>query len=145
VTSNSGPSDIIKIRAHHLLCMQGYQGYGYNQDFEHNMEKIIEYLDSNPNFPLEVVTDADIICQKCPHLENGYCNRSSSIAIVEMDLKVLEKLGLVAGEKKPVQKIFFEVESLSCNDLYDICHDCSWKVKCLLYMSKVEKKLAISR
>ncbi|HOI72314.1 MAG TPA: DUF1284 domain-containing protein [Methanobacterium sp.] len=136
MTSNSVLSNIIKIRAHHLLCMQGYQGYGYNQDFEHNMEKIIEYLDSNPNFPLEVVADADIICQKCPHLENGQCNRSSSTAIVEKDLKVLEKLGLAACEKKPAQKVLSEVESLSCNDLHDICGECSWKVKCLLYISK---------
>ncbi len=138
VTPSTGSSDIFKIRAHHLLCMQGFQGYGYSREFERNLEKIINYLGSNPNSQLELVADVDIICQKCPHLENGHCNRSSSHAIVEMDLKVLEKLELEEGATEPAQKLLVEVRTWESHDLQGICGECSWKDKCLLYISKVE-------
>lgn len=138
VTPSTGSSDILKIRAHHLLCMQGYQGYGYSRDFKHNLEKIINYLSSNPNSQLETVADVDIICQKCPHLENGYCNRSSSPTIRDMDLKVLEKLGLKDGAIEPAQKLLLKVTTWESHDLQSICGECSWKDKCLMYISKVE-------
>ncbi len=35
---------IINIRAHHLLCLQGFQGYGYSQDFVRNMAEIIKKI-----------------------------------------------------------------------------------------------------
>jgi hypothetical protein len=34
-------SDPIVIRAHHLLCMQGFQGYGYTPDFEQQWEVLL--------------------------------------------------------------------------------------------------------
>ena len=37
---NGVGSEPIRIRAHHLLCMQGFQGYGYNKTFTENMTHI---------------------------------------------------------------------------------------------------------
>ena len=28
------------LRGHHLLCLQGFQGYGYDEDFVKNMTEI---------------------------------------------------------------------------------------------------------
>ena len=123
----------MEIRAHHLLCMQGYQGYGYSPDFKRNMEEIIEYLDANPHSRLKVVADADVICLKCPKLEGGHCNKYSSLAIVDMDLKVLEKLDLAEGAIEPAQKLLAEIKTWNIYDLHDICRECSWKDKCLLH------------
>lgn len=139
VTPSTESSDILKIRAHHLLCIQGFQGYGYSRDFERNMERIVNFLTSNPNSPLELMVGADIICQKCPHLENGHCNRSSSSTIRDMDLKVLKKLGLKEGAREPAQKLLGEVKAWDRHDLQGICWECSWKDKCLLYLSKSEE------
>lgn len=137
VIQSTGSSDVLKIRAHHLLCMQGFQGYGYSRDFEGNLQKIIKYLDSNPHCRLKVVADADMICLKCPHLEDNHCNRSPS-SIVDMDLKVLKKLDIEEGATKTAQKLFREInEILDPDDFHDICGECSWKDKCLLYQSKI--------
>ena len=35
---------LITLRGHHLLCIQGYQGYGYSEKFTDNMDNIIEDL-----------------------------------------------------------------------------------------------------
>ncbi len=133
-----GSSKALEIRAHHLLCMQGFQGYGYSRDFGRNLEEIINYLDSNPYFSLKLVADADIICQKCPHLEDGCCDRYSSPVIRDMDLKVIEKLDLEVGAIEPVQKLLSQVKAWNIHDLRDVCGECSWKDKCLLYRSKLE-------
>ena len=133
---NPGSSNIINIRAHHLLCMQGFQGYGYNQEFKCNLEKLIKYLDSHPHCRLKVVADADVICEKCPHLKDGYCNKSlPSDSIQDMDLKVLKKLGISEGKIETSHNLFHQVNLTLNQD--DICGDCSWQNKCLWYQSKI--------
>jgi hypothetical protein len=48
-------SDPIWIRAHHLLCVQGFQGYGYSPDFEQHMGSVVTFLNLNPSFKLQIV------------------------------------------------------------------------------------------
>ncbi len=137
-TPNSGYSDVIKIRAHHLLCMQGYQGYGYSREFERNLKEVIEYLDSHPYSRLEITAEADVICDKCPYLKDGKCIKSlNSNSITYLDLKVLSKIGIELGKIESTGNIFKLVnESLNSSDLKEICGKCSWKEKCLWYYSK---------
>ncbi len=120
-----------------MLCMQGFQGYGYSRDFQHNLEKIIKYLDSNPHCRLKVVVDADVICLECPHIKDVISNMSPT-SIAAMDLKILKKLDLEVGTTKTANKPFSKVnEALNLEDFQDICGECSWKEKCLLYQSKI--------
>lgn len=67
ITENAKYSDPIRIRAHHLLCIPGFQGYGYSSDFIIHMEKIISFLKSNPNADLQIVDNTDELCSRCPH------------------------------------------------------------------------------
>ncbi len=135
VIQNTEYSDIIEIRAHHLLCMQGFQGYGYSKEFELNLEKIINYLDSHPYCRLKIVIEADIICRKCPHLKDGRCIKSLT-SISKMDVLVLKKLGLSEGTEDVARNLFFKVNNvLNPGDLQEICGDCSWKDKCTWYLS----------
>lgn len=137
---STGSFDVIEIRAHHLLCMQGFQGYGYSQEFERNMADIINYLEKHPFFTLKVVAGVDAICQSCPHLKDGNCGKPDSSAIGNMDLKVLEKLGIEEGETKTAKEILNEVkETLNYKDLQEICGGCSWKDKCLFFINLSEK------
>lgn len=134
---STGSSEEIKIRAHHLFCMQGFQGYGYSPEFERNMAEIIDHLDKHPYFTLKVVAGADAICQSCPHLEDGNCTKPSSSAMRSMDLKVIKMLGIEEGTKKSAQEILKKVDkTLNHEDLLDICGGCSWKDKCLFFKSK---------
>lgn len=131
-------SDVIKIRAHHLLCMQGFQGYGYTRKFQRNMERIIHYLKSYPHSEIKVVADADIICESCPHLENGRCNRNlNSQSIKSIDLKVLKKLEIEEGQIGQARNLFCQVNERFNNlkERDNICGSCSWKDKCLWYLS----------
>ncbi len=60
-------SDPIRIRAHHLLYIQGFQGYGYSSEFVTHIERIDSFLKSNPYHKLQIIVETDEICSKCPY------------------------------------------------------------------------------
>ena len=130
----------MKIRAHHLLCIQGFQGYGYREDFSKNMAEIIEILQNFPEHEIEIVTETDSICNCCPYNINGNCQESheSNEKIVSMDLKVLEKLDISPGSIFEAKKIFNIANNKikTYLDMKDICGDCRWSEKCLWYLKK---------
>lgn len=130
-------SNIIKIRAHHLLCIQGFQGYGYSRDFKMNMAKVIRNLKSEEQF-LEIVAECDVICSHCPHKKDGLCRKTpeSNEMIKKMDLNVLKKLGLKEGTRSKAKNVFSLLDrKIKATDVCEICGDCFWKNKCLLYIS----------
>ncbi|HII92208.1 MAG TPA: DUF1284 domain-containing protein, partial [Methanosarcina sp.] len=47
-------SKCLKIRAHHLCCIQGFQGYGYSPVFVANMRAVISDIKAFPSRPLEL-------------------------------------------------------------------------------------------
>lgn len=124
--------DVIKIRAHHLLCMQGFQGHGYSKDFVINMSQVIKNLKS-PNREIEIIAECDAICLPCPHKKDGVCrkNPDSPTEIKNIDMKVLKKLDLRKGGKIKAKDILTIIKTkLKVNDIEDICGNCQWKEKC---------------
>lgn len=134
---NGKISNKIKIRAHHIICLHGFQGYGYSKNFVNNMAQIHAYIKSHPQSTLKIVTKSDLICMECPHHhQEGYCNRTadSNFKIKLMDIMVLKKLGLEDGKEYKAQNIFSRMKKVfkTQNDLQDICGDCYWKNKCVI-------------
>ena len=127
---------IIRIRAHHPLCMQGFQGYGYGQNFVDNMTKIIKDMDSST---LEIIAECDIICSHCPYNVIGVCQKrpDSAEKVRDMDEGVLRKLDLKEGARGRAEDILSLVnKKLNISDIRDICKDCEWKEKCLWFREK---------
>jgi len=131
----------MKIRAHHLLCMQGFQGYGYSEEFSQNMSKIIQKLKSHPEQKIEITADLDIICKSCPQKKNKICkNVISNWMIKRVDKKVIKKLKIDCGTKISPKEIISLTNQVfkTHGDLKGICSSCSWKEKCLWYISKTK-------
>ena len=123
----------IKLRGHHLLCLQGFQGYGYSEDFILNMTRINE-LRKAENCIITLTNSPDDICSECPNLKNNLCeNEKQNENIVEMDNEVLSKLNF-NNEYNSID-LFNEV-SLKFNSLKsveNICNGCKWVNECLFY------------
>jgi uncharacterized protein len=134
----------MKIRAHHLLCMQGFQGYGYSEDFTKNMVEIIEILQNFPKRKIEIIAGSDVICACCPYDTDGICqeNSGSDEKIKAMDTKVLKKLEISAGSILEVEEIFniTNKKLKTYIDVKKICGDCKWSEKCLWYLEKCAVK-----
>ncbi len=129
-----GVSNTIKIRAHHLLCMQGFQGYGYSQDFVANMAQVVKDINSSPDLKIEIIAECDVICSHCPYNKEGLCkkNPDSAIELKNIDMQILKKLGLRNGAKVKAKDIFSLIKTkLKDSDIEYICGDCEWKEKCL--------------
>jgi len=59
-------SKCLKIRAHHLCCIQGFQGYGYSPIFVANLRVVISDIKAFPSRPLELISECDVVCESCP-------------------------------------------------------------------------------
>ncbi|HML05793.1 MAG TPA: DUF1284 domain-containing protein [Methanobacterium sp.] len=131
----------MKIRAHHLLCMQGFQGHGYTKEFSQNMSEIIENLKSNPEQLIGITDDLDVICKNCPHNKNKKCkNVISNWIIKRVDKKVIQKLKIDYPDEISFKEIISITNKVfkSQDDLKGICSTCRWKEKCLWYLSKTK-------
>ena len=118
--------------------MQGFQGYGYSKEFNENMAKIIDILNSREQ-KIEIVAECDIICSCCPHHLEGKCFESpmANAKIRDMDIKVLDKLELESGIIIEVHEILSLINNkFKAIDAYKICGKCRWKDKCLWFLEK---------
>lgn len=136
-TDSERDSEILKIRAHHLCCIQGFQGYGYSPAFVANMRAVISDLESLPSRPLKLVTECDAICVSCPSKRE--CTIQESILsrrIRQMDLVVLDKLKIEDGSVINADEAFGLINSRinSSSDVEEVCGTCKWRQKCLWYM-----------
>ena len=121
------------LRAHHLLCLQGFQGYGYDDDFVKNMTLINKKRKSEDTTIL-LTNDADDICEYCPNLKNDLCqNQAQNELIRSMDNEVLTRID--ATQEHDSLELFAEVENIfnSKESVSKICHNCKWHEECLFY------------
>ncbi len=118
----------IRIRAHHLLCLLGFRGWGYSKQFVDNMQRIAQKF-YDPATLLEVVVGCDAICDFCPYNKAGECCRGegSSQKVDQQDLEVMAKLGLKPETRLSSDEARARIkESFSVQDLSCICGDCEW-------------------
>ena len=131
----------IRLRGHHLLCVQGFQGYGYNQDFIENMEHIKSLL-KNKNTMIRILNSSDDICRFCPNLtEEKLCkNEKYNQTIQKMDNEVINKLNIKNNEINS-EELFNKVNQLfkSKKSIDKICNRCMWINECLWAKSIYEK------
>jgi len=127
---------MLRIRAHHFLCMQGFQGSGYNREFTDNMRRVIEEIKLAPGLKAEIISRCDEICSCCPHNSGGICRKSPGAK--DMDLNVMRHLDIEEGSKMKVKSIFNLVNAKlkSRSEVQSVCGLCEWKERCLWFASR---------
>ncbi|WP_088538825.1 DUF1284 domain-containing protein [Methanobrevibacter sp. 87.7] len=126
---------MLKIRGHHLLCLQGFQGYGYNKEFTENMTLIHKKIINDEEY-VKITSNIDDICKKCPNNNCEICiNKDENTKILKMDKIVLEKI------LKESKKDYYKASELfdlinnklftSKKDIENICGGCKWYDVCL--------------
>jgi len=125
---------MLRIRAHHFLCMQGFQGYGYNEEFAENMRAVLFEINSAAEQEAEVVSCCDVFCSACPYNEDASCRKTRGAAKT-MDRTVLKKLDMEEGTKMRVGDILHLVNTKmkSVSDVCGVCGLCEWQEECLWF------------
>lgn len=116
----------MKIRAHHLLCMQLYEGKGYNDEFCKGMEQVIKDIRTN-GVSFTVQKKADIICKKCPNRMKKTECRLGSQDVEKKDIEVMKALNLKNNEIISYEIIYQRLENnIDENKFLNICGSCRW-------------------
>ena len=123
----------LSLRGHHLLCLKGFQGYGYDENFTKNMTEV-NSLRKQPQTTISLTNSPDDICKACPNLNNGLCkDQWHDKNIVQMDDEVLKKLD-ISKEYDSIE-LFEIIDSIfdTKERVSKICFNCFWHEKCLFY------------
>jgi hypothetical protein len=123
----------LKIRGHHLLCLKGFQGYGYDENFVKNMTDINSKR-KNKASTVNLLDGPDDICSSCPNLKNDICiDKNENEKIVSMDREVLKKFD-IEKEYDSIE-LFNIIDELfnTKKSVSKICCECMWQDKCVFY------------
>lgn len=121
------------LRGHHLLCLKGFQGYGYDEEFTKNMVEVNSKR-KQPETTVTLTSSPDDICSACPNLKDGICeDETKNENIISMDNAVLNKLNS-KGEYNSIE-LFEKIDEIFTNkeSVREICFNCIWHEKCLFY------------
>ena len=120
----------MRLRAHHLLCILGFRGLGYDEKFIKGMTKVIQKIRDNPNLEIKLIEECDDICSVCPFNVEGFCKNEaigSEEKVKEKDRRIAEKLDLEIGNLVTIKEILNLIkQKIKPDDLSVICRDCPW-------------------
>jgi hypothetical protein len=128
----------LQIRAHTLLCLQGYKGLGYSPEFIRKMDEVTDLLRSKPETEVQVICAPDVFCAVCPNLDGNHCvadelkNTGKVIGTPDestlMDYLVLKKLGFRENEIHRWSAILETIgRNVSSSDMDLLCGGCRWR------------------
>lgn len=111
------------------MCLAFFEGKGYSVSFTSHTQKVRKQMEEN-NPIIEVVAEADCICEECPNLTNGLCTKAAWVA--RYDRQVLLFCGLAEHTKLPWRAFAAQVAEsiLSQGKREDICGSCQWTAIC---------------
>lgn len=120
----------LRIRGHHLICLQFYHAQGYSPEFARNLFRIIDRFTRGEKGI--AVIGHDDVCAACPALAQGRCAQEpdNEDAIRVLDALAIEMLELQAGEEfewgvatLSVQRVIERWRALACEG-------CEWEEAC---------------
>lgn len=117
------------LRAHHLLCIHGFRGMGYSEQFIDKMSTIVEQMKDDSPRKVRVIQGLDSACASCPHQGPGICQASddSERHVLGLDENVLKHLNLIPGAIYDKHELIKRTrERVRPEDLDHLCRGCSW-------------------
>ena len=123
--------EFLPIRGHHLLCMLGFKGMGYSDDFIRNMQLVVDRVTRHPETVLALTTECDAICRACPFQKNGRCAKpkEGKRRPGDADRALLTHIGLTPNTRIAAGEAYRLVAaSLDVADLGTLfCAGCGWR------------------
>ena len=126
----SPPKKPIRLRGHHLICLHFFGGEGYDLEFIRNLTGLIERAAAGED--IEVSSEADGVCRKCPHLKHEKCLYSTDAdkEIREMDADALRLLGLRIKDRMRWSDVQTKISLLFPEWAKKYCGQCDWRGAC---------------
>ncbi len=122
---------VLRIRGHHLLCILGFRGRGYDRRFVQNMGTLVSTIRQDPDLTFVLTDRCDDICSACPHNTAGRCRKKPQGEDVaqKADRAVLGRLGLAPGERHTARQVYKSVAA-KVRPVHvgrEFCTACQWR------------------
>lgn len=120
---------MLEIRPHHILCIFGWRGRGYDEQFTGNFNKIVDSLWQVKESELKLVAGADDVCRACPNYNFDQCRleTDTQLSADAIDRRVLKRVDLKTGEIYRVKDLLSRVAlDIRPAELISICDGCMW-------------------
>jgi hypothetical protein len=125
---------MLRIRAHHLLCIPRFYHGGYSKRFAENMRGVCLAIRKNPQANMQVmIGELDDLCEECPHRHADRCVQSGEIGkwIISQDKKVARYLGIGKGSIHIAKDIFnMSRERVNESTIDYVCRGCIFLENC---------------
>ena len=120
----------MRLRPHHGMCFQFYEGKGYSAGFTDHMGGVIRALSERPKTPVRLTLSADAVCEHCPNNLGEVCQ--SAEKVMRYDAAVLSACGLRDGDELAYADFAARVKEriLDADLRRGICGDCEWDAIC---------------
>lgn len=120
----------VRLRGHHLICLNFFKGEGYSPDFVANLRNVLERAEAGEQ--IELCEGADDICSACPSLQEKRClyGEDSEKEIRKMDRAAIELLRIQPGVKISWPKIKERIPEIFVSWAEKFCRECDWSVVC---------------
>lgn len=115
----------IKLRPHHLLCMQFFVGHGYNQEFVNNLADIINKINKE-NCLIKIVNDNDDVCKYCPNIVSGICKDIDKVKVYDENVLKLTSLDYKTYNYDEIRKAILDNIVTANIKLNSVCKSCCW-------------------
>ncbi|MDD1772247.1 MAG: DUF1284 domain-containing protein [Methanomassiliicoccales archaeon] len=119
----------VRLRHHHLVCMQNFVGKGYDENFVANMQRVIEDL-RRPDTIAHLEIGCDDICSCCPNRDGALCRDETSV--IGKDRSVALFLGIPERTDVDASAVLDRVKErmLELDDVRSLCGECDWADLC---------------
>ncbi|PZE20515.1 DUF1284 domain-containing protein [Paenibacillus xerothermodurans] len=115
----------IRLRGHHVLCLLGYRGKGYSEQFCANMTSIYETLRLHPETLIEIIEGPDDICQAYPADQHPHCHNEG---IYLKDAAVLDTVDVELGSVISWEQLCSSINTnVVPDDISRLCANCRWE------------------
>ena len=120
---------VLRLRPHHLLCLQTFVGHGYSDEFVAHMTHVQKQLVADPHTPIALVDGSDDLCRHCPNCVGGQCTSEKPALF---DRLAAARLPQQKGIGTPYSLSGIP-ESLHISEelLAACCPGCEWKELCV--------------
>jgi hypothetical protein len=124
---------MVKLRGHHLICLQFFIGKGYSSEFVKNTFKILKRAKR-----VIVVDGLDDVCKACPYNSAGRCTnpRTSDEKIRELDKIALSLLSVRVGSRICWDEVKRRLPKILPIWVKKACRECIWWKVCKNEMLK---------
>ena len=127
---HSGEGPLLRLRPHHLLCIQKFTGRGYDEAFAAHMTEVTELLKHHPQTRIVLSAGCDELCGACPNMQHSLC--SSHKKVERIDKAVIDGCRFLPAEEGPWEYLSgIARDRILTTELFgEVCGDCQWMELC---------------